>query len=563
MYKSKSWHLMPPISPETNRELGPYSRLSNQLLHNRGVRTLTEREIFLSRNEDLLEDPLLLPNISSAIKRIKQALERKESISVFGDFDADGTTGTALLAEGLETLGAKVIPYIPHRIKEGHGLNQQAIESLKDQGVSLIITVDCGVTSSKEISMANTLDIDTIVTDHHPAGDTLPDALAIINPLLPESTYPFTGLAGVGLAFKLVQALFENLNMQWDKRLLQMAAVGTITDVTPIIKENRYIVSEGIKSMNEVPNTGLKELLRMGGQDQYKVDSESISFFIGPRINAAGRLDDPMLSYRLLRSQSVPEASHLAKMLDTLNIQRRDLTKMAMEIAQQKIDASKLEKQIVILSDEAFTPGIAGIVASRIVENYYKPTIVISLDDKTGRASARSTPEFDISSALEECADLLISGGGHPRAAGFTISKENIPALESKLYAIADRDLNKSLSPTLEIDAHIQFEALNHDNLKFLIDLEPYGEGNPRPIFTSKNVLVLQCETLGADGQHIRFKLKQGDQIWNGIAFNQGHKVKEDNLRNNSTIDIVYSVGTNKWRGNIETRLVIEDFKVT
>lgn len=563
MHVIKSWHVMPRISSETNEDLGQYSPLSNQLLHNRGVRTVTEREQFLSKGQDLLEDPSLLPNITSAIKRIKLALEQKESISVFGDFDADGTTGTALLAEGLETLGANVIPYIPHRVKEGHGLSEPAIKFLNEQGISLIITVDCGITSSKEISIANSLGIDTIVTDHHPVVDIIPDALAIINPHLPGSEYPFTGLAGVGLAFKLVQALYEDMNIPWDKRLLQMAAVGTITDVTPLIKENRYIVSEGIKSMNEDPITGLKELLRMGGEYQYTVDSESISFFIGPRINAAGRLDDPILSYRLLRAQSTSEASDLAKKLDALNLERRDLTKNAMDIAEQKITPSHLEKHILILSDEAFTPGIAGLVASRVVDSHHKPTIVISLDGQTGRASARSTLGFDISSAIEECADLLISGGGHPRAAGFTIKKENILALESRLFAIAERDVDKSLSPSLDIDAYIKLEALNTSNLQFLTELEPYGEGNPKPLFISKNVLVLDWATVGSQGQHIRFTFKQGNETWNGIAFNQGRKLTEENLRNNAAIDIVYSVGTNKWRGKTETRLVVEDFKVS
>lgn len=563
MHVIKSWHVMPRISSETNEDLGQYSPLSNQLLHNRGVRTVTEREQFLSKGQDLLEDTSLLPNITSAIKRIKLALEQKESISVFGDFDADGTTGTALLAEGLETLGANVIPYIPHRVKEGHGLSESAIKFLNEQGVSLIITVDCGITSSKEISIANSLGIDTIVTDHHPVVDIIPDALAIINPHLSGSKYPFTGLAGVGLAFKLVQALFEDMNIPWDKRLLQMAALGTITDVTPLIKENRYIVSEGIKSMNEDPITGLKELLRMGGEYQYTVDSESISFFIGPRINAAGRLDDPMLSYRLLRAQSTSEASDLAKKLDALNLERRDLTKNAMDIAEQKITSSHLEKHILILSDEAFTPGIAGLVASRVVDSHHKPTIVISLDGQTGRASARSTLGFDISSAIEECADLLISGGGHPRAAGFTIKKENILALESRLFAIAERDVDKSLSPSLNIDAYIKFEALNTSNLQFLTELEPYGEGNPKPLFISKNVLVLDWATVGSQGQHIRFTFKQGNETWNGIAFNQGSKLTEEDLRNNAAIDIVYSVGTNKWRGKTETRLVVEDFKVS
>ena len=379
MHVIKSWHVMPRISSKTNEDLGQYSPLSNQLLHNRGVRTVTERERFLSKGQDLLEDPSLLPNITSAIKRIKLALDKKELISVFGDFDADGTTGTALLAEGLETIGANVIPYIPHRVKEGHGLSEPAIKFLDNQGVSLIITVDCGITSSEEISIANSLGIDTIVTDHHPVVDIIPDALAIINPNLPDSKYPFTGLAGVGLAFKLVQALFDYMNIPWDKRLLQMAALGTITDVTPLIKENRYIVSEGIKSMNEDPITGLQALLRIGGDYQRTVDSESISFFIGPRINAAGRLDDPMLSYKLLRSQSTSEASDLAKKLDALNLERRDLTKSAMDIAEQKMTESDLEKHILILSDEAFTPGIAGLVASRVVDSHHKPLSLIHI----------------------------------------------------------------------------------------------------------------------------------------------------------------------------------------
>ncbi|MDP7241076.1 MAG: DHH family phosphoesterase, partial [Dehalococcoidia bacterium] len=329
MVRRKAWRVTPRISTEAGNRLAPFSPLAAQLLHNRGITELIEAETFLARDERLLEDPFRLPNIERAIVRIQRALLDRETVGIFGDFDTDGIAGTALLAESLTSLGMRVIPYLPHRVDEGHGLNSQAVSALHQQGVTLLITVDCGITSLEEVEEAASLGIDTIITDHHVPLAQLPPAWAIVNPKLAESTYPFPHLAGVGLALKLTQGMCNHMGLPWDKRLLQLAALGTITDVAPLVGENRYIVAAGLRSLNTNPRPGLKELLRLGGLDGEEVDTETISFVLGPRLNAPGRLEHAITSYNLLRASSLEEAQPLAQEMERLNRERQQLTRKA------------------------------------------------------------------------------------------------------------------------------------------------------------------------------------------------------------------------------------------
>ena len=554
----KIWDIVPRISTQVTEAFKTYSPLASQLLHNRGINSNEEADKFLSRGQDLLEDPLLLPDMPIVIERIKHAINKRELIAIFGDFDADGTTGTALMAEGLERLGANVIPYIPHRTAEGHGLNEEAINFLRNKGTSLIITVDCGVSSFKEIEYANSLGIDIIITDHHPLTGDLPDALAIVNPNIESSSYPFRELAGVGLALKLIQALSSDFGIAWDERLLQMAALGTITDVTPLVGENRYIVSAGLDSMNKDPLPGILELLRLGRQPRSKVDTESISFVIGPRINAAGRLDHAITSYNLLRANSKDEAYPIAQELDRLNQLRREITSDSMIVAMEKIKQFGKSTKIIVIWDHGFSPGIAGLIASRLCERYYRPSIVISLENGIGRGSARSIPEFDISLALTQCNDILISGGGHPRAAGFSIYESNLQEFVQRLNYIANESLKDiNLNPTIVIDAHVNLSTLSDQTLQFIEMLRPYGERNPEPIFITKGIEILDITKVGMNGQHIKFKLKQINTKIEAIAFNQ----MDYSLGIGDQIDAVYKLGTNRWQGKDETQLIIEDFR--
>ena len=558
MINHKAWRVTPRISPEATQKLAPFSPLAAQLLHNRGITDIPGAEAFLARDESLLEDPLLLPDMGSAISRLQRALLDGETIGIFGDFDADGITGTALLAEGLEALGGKVIPYVPHRVKEGHGLSSQAVNTFHEQGATLIVTVDCGITSPDEMEEAASLGMDTIITDHHTPLPRVPAALAIVNPKLAGSAYPFPNLAGVGLAFKLVQALSQHMGRPWDERLLQLAAVGTVTDVTPLVGENRYIVAAGLRSMNADPIPGLKELLRLGGLADTVLDTESISFVLGPRLNAPGRLDHAIRSYNLLRASSQEEALPLALELGRLNRERQELTGKALDNAIKQIGPDLPSDHILLLWSEDFTPGIVGLLASRLVDEHYRPAVVVALDGDVGRGSARSIPEFNLASALKECHDLFTRFGGHPRAAGFTIPRENLPALRERLPAIAQRELaHLSLQPTINIDAHVRLTTLTGENFRFFQDLAPYGEGNHAPVFITRGVKVMDVMRLGAKGQHLKLRLKHGGATWDAMAFGQGDAWHDEA----DLLDVVYSVGVDHWRGAGTMRMIIEDFR--
>jgi single-stranded-DNA-specific exonuclease len=554
----KAWRVTPRISPEASQRLAPFSPLAAQLLHNRGITELAGAEAFLARDESLLEDPLLLPDMGSAISRLQRALLDGETIGIFGDFDADGVTGTALLAEGLEALGGKVIPYLPHRVEEGHGLRSRAIHALRGQGATLIVTVDCGITSPAEVEEAASLGMDTIITDHHIPLPRVPAALAVVNPKLAGSAYPFPNLAGVGLAFKLVQALSQHMGRPWDERLLQLAALGTVTDVTPLVGENRYIVAAGLRSMNADPKPGLKELLRLGGLADAVLDTDSISFVLGPRINAPGRLEHAISSYNLLRASSQEEALPFAQELERLNRERHELTGKALDSAAKQLGPGLPSGYLLLLWSEEFTPGIVGLLASRLVEEHYRPAVVVALDGGLGRGSARSIPEFNLVSALEECQALFTRFGGHPRAAGFIIPRENLQALRERLTAIARRELaHLSLQPTIKIDAHVRLTSLIGANLQFFHDLAPYGEANPAPVFITKGVKVMDATRVGAQGQHLRLRVKHGGAVWDAMAFGQGDAWHDET----DLLDVVYSVGVNQWRGQETLRMVIEDFR--
>ncbi|MFH1560637.1 MAG: single-stranded-DNA-specific exonuclease RecJ [Chloroflexota bacterium] len=560
MINHKAWRVTPRISAEASQRLAPLSPLAAQLLHNRGITDLPSAEAFLARDESLLEDPLLLPDMGSAISRLQRALRDGETIGIFGDFDADGITGTALLAEGLENLGGKVIPYLPHRVKEGHGLNSQAVNVLHEQGATLLVTVDCGITSPGEVEEATALGMDTIITDHHTPLLRIPAALAIVNPKLAGSAYPFPDLAGAGLAFKLVQGLSQHMGRPWDERLLQLTALGTVADVTPMVGENRYIVSAGLRSMSANPSPGLKELLRLGGLADAVLDTDSISFVLGPRLNASGRLEHAISSYNLLRASSQEEALPLAMELERLNRERQELTGKALDNAKRQVSDGLPSDYLILLWSDEFTPGIVGLVASRLVEEHYRPAVVVALDGDLGRGSARSIPEFNLASALEECQDLFARFGGHPRAAGFVIPRENLPALRERLSAIARRELaHLSLKPTINIDAHVRMTSLTGTNFQFFQDLAPYGEGNPAPVFITRGVEVVDAMRLGAQGQHLRLRVRHGGALWDAMAFGQGDAWRDDT----DLLDVVYSVGLDQWNGRETLRMIVEDFRPT
>ncbi len=560
MTTRKLWRVAPRAPADVAAGLSDFSPLAAQLLYNRGVTDLPGAKAFLSRDESLLQDPFLLPNIEAAVSRISRALRDGETIGVFGDFDADGVTGTALLVEGLSRLGGRVVPYLPHRITEGHGLNSQAVRSLHDQGVTLLITVDCGVTSVDEVSEAASLGMDTVITDHHTTLPRLPDACAIVNPKLDGSTYPFPHLAGVGLAFKLVTALYAHADRAWDESLLQLAALGTVTDVTPLVGENRYIVAAGLRSLNANPRPGLKELLRLAGLEAGELDTETIAYTLGPRLNAPGRLEHAGIGYNLLRAASTEEAAPLAQDLERMNRERQSLTQRAVEVVKGQMEAAPPTAPITVMWSEEYAPGIAGLLASRLVDERWRPAVVVSIDGDLGRGSGRSIPEFDLAAALAECRDLFDRFGGHPRAAGFVIPRERLPALRERLEAIARRELDGAdLQPAIDIDAYVRISTLMGDNFRFLQSLAPYGEGNPKPVFLTKGVKARDAKPVGAQGNHLRLKLQYEDAAWDAIAFGRGG----DWSGESDALDIVYTLRVDTWGGSRTLRLIIEDFRAS
>jgi single-stranded-DNA-specific exonuclease len=561
MVSNKNWNIAKRLPSETLDELKHFPPVIAQLLHNRGINTLPEANAFFHPSSHSLHNPLNLPDMHSAITRIEAALEANELVGIFGDFDADGVTATSVLALGLMDLGIRIFPYIPNRTDEGHGLNLEAIGYLSNQGVSLIITVDCGITSVAEISYAKTMDIDTIVTDHHQPLDELPISMANINPQIGGHSYPFNGLTGVGLAFKLIQGLYENLGLNWNTQLLQLVAIGTITDVGPLLDENRYIVTAGLDSMYRDPLPGLKALLSLSRiKDGDKLDAHAISFSIGPLVNAPGRLGDAMKSYNILTSKTKDQAYILAQEIDQINKKRRDMTQKAMEIVKTNLDGRDENEAITLVWDEQFTPGIVGLIASRLVDQYAKPAIAIAIDGDWARGSARSIRQFNLVAALSQCEDLFIRFGGHPMAAGFTIKTIHLPILKERLSNIALESLKeKELIPTLNIDANVRVSSLTGETFKIIQSMEPFGEANTQPLFITTGVEVKSFQYIGKKKQHLRMRLYHNGSIWDAVAFNQA--ISWDGSY--KTVDIVYTVDIDNWSGKDVFKLYIKDFRVS
>jgi single-stranded-DNA-specific exonuclease len=495
-----------------------------------------------------------------AVTRIYRALLCGEGIAIYGDFDTDGISATALLVQGLTSLGGKVIPYIPHRLTEGYGLRTAALENLYRQGISLVITVDCGITALSEVNKAQKMGLDIVITDHHTPLPEVPSALALINPKLAGSTYPFLHLTGAGVALKLLQALFQGMGKddQLDG-LMDLAAMGTVADMAPLLGENRYLVKQGLKLINASPRLGVKQMMTQAGIDPGSLDAQSISWILAPRLNAAGRLAHAMISYKLLMTDSPQEAQELSSWLEQKNNERQRLTESALAKAREQVLAQGIST-LLIASDKDYPAGIMGLVAGRLSAEFYRPAIVIRTAELTSSGSCRSIPEFNIILALNRCRSLLTEFGGHSQAAGFTLPTENLPHLQEALSNLATTELaGVRLQPRLDIDAEVTLPDLNGKTLRAIQQLAPFGQGNPAPAFLSHGVEVVDCSTMGSNGGHLRLKLKQGGRAWDGIAFRLGNHLAEVC----SPLDIVYNLEVDRWQGEERLRLNILDFAPT
>jgi len=492
-----------------------------------------------------------------AVARVYRALLSGENVAIYGDFDADGITGTALLVQGLTALGGKATPYIPHRLNEGHGLRTAALEDLYQQGISLIITVDCGITGLTETKRAKRRGLDIIITDHHTPLEEVPPAVAVVDPKLPHSNYPFSELAGVGVALKLLEALFQGIGQEQQlEKLIDLVALGTVADMVPLLGENRYLVKQGLKLINTSPRLGVREMITQSGLNLGSIDTESISWALAPRLNAAGRLAHAMTSYKLLMTSSPPEAHLLTVWLEKNNTERQNLTAKVLARAREQILAKGISP-LLIASDRDYPAGIAGLVAGRLSEEFYRPAIVIHIEEQISSGSCRSIPEFNIIHALNQCSRLFSRFGGHARAAGFTLPTKNLPHLEQSLQELATTQLSEvDLRPQLVIDAEVTLPDLSGDTFPAIQQLAPFGQDNPVPTFLSHRVEVVDCHPMGSNGEHLRLKLRQGSTVWDGVGFGLGNYLAEVP----SPLDIVYNLEVDQWGGKERLRLNILDF---
>lgn len=551
------WNLLPQLDAKRISPPG-FSPLLVQLLHNRGVSRPEDYSSFLASDSSLLNDPLLLPCAREAVGRIYRALLSGEKIAVYGDYDADGMTATAAMVLGLKALGGNVVPYIPHRQTEGHGLAIGALKILREQGVSLVITVDCGVTDVLQVKKAVRMGLDVVITDHHTPLDEVPDAVAVVNPKLAGSAYPFLQLAGVGVAYKVLQALFRSLGkgdcLEW---LLDLVSVGTVADMSPPLAENRYLIVAGLKRINENPRLGISELIKQTRLEAGGLDSDSISWIIGPCLNAAGRMADGLTGYNLLVTESPQEAAELAAWLAKKNRERQEMTTKVLAMAREEVQEGGLQP-LVLAAGKEYPLGIAGLVAGRLAEEFYRPAVIVHTTETQSHGSCRSIPEFNMIAALNCFSHLFSRFGGHSQAAGFTLPTSKLPELESGLIKLAAGQLEGvELVPHLDIDACVTLSELAGGTFTSIQSLAPFGIGNPVPSFLSRGVELLEKTAMGNNGEHLRMKLRQNGSVWDGVAFRLGNHHAELSSR----VDIVYNVEADNWGGKNQLRLNILDFK--
>jgi single-stranded-DNA-specific exonuclease len=548
-------------SPEADLALPAYPPIFRTILYNRGYRTPEQAREFLEARSPAGTDPFGMLGISAAADRICYAIEHKEKIAVYGDYDADGVTATALLSQALAALGGEVIGYIPNRFDEGYGLNNEALDNLHAQGIRLVITVDCGIRSLEEASHARRQGLDLIITDHHHPASELPEAVAIVNPKQPGDSYPEKDLAGVGLAHKLAAALIARMGNGRlnDQDTLDLVALGTVADLAPLRGENRALVRAGLESVRRPHRQGVMSLIGVAGLQPHRVSASDIGFVLGPRLNAAGRLESALAALELLTCTSPDVAGRLAQQLDNQNRERQRITQEIQAQAEQIAMAGKPEALLLFACHESFNPGVVGLAASRLLETYYRPAIVAHRGAEFTRASCRSITEFHITEALDECADLLEHHGGHAAAAGFTVRNENLDALLERLQAIAIRKLSQQvLQPLLNADLEVPLSELKPDLIRYLDLLQPTGFGNPQALFVSRGLRVSRSRTVGRDNNHLKFTVTDGGKIYyDAIAFNLGYW--QEHMPPH--VDLLYAFETNEYNGYETLQLRVRDLK--
>jgi single-stranded-DNA-specific exonuclease len=566
MKPRKHWEVQPEPDASVFKELHSIPKPIVRALFHRGISGVEAARMFFQTGAVPLADPFLLTGMSAAVARILRAVRAGEPMAVYGDYDTDGVTATAMLVDFLESIGAAVTAYIPSRFDEGYGLNCPALEGLAGQGVRLVLTVDCGARSVPEAEFAGRNNIDLIITDHHAPGSDEPAAFAFLDPKRKDCVYPEKNLSGVGVAFRLVQALAQRMGEREGLRpdlYLDLVAIGTVADMVPLLGENRTLVQGGLKMLNDPDpaclRPGVDQLMQVAGLARGKVTAQGIGFILGPRLNASGRLDTAGTALDLLLARNPQQARETARRLEAQNRERQTLTRStvleARNLATQNRDWDPHSPPFFIMVEkEGFNPGVIGLAASRLMDDFFRPVAVVAVEGDRARGSIRSVPGFHITNALESCRDLLDRFGGHAAAAGFTVRKNLLPDLRERLAALAEDALARGPGlPVLRVDSEVRLADLSWDLYHWIARLEPCGQGNPAPVFLSRNLQVRSKRCVGKEDAHLKLNLSDGRLTFDAIAFGFGHM--ESTL--SETVDVAFSLEENDYYGKqLQLRVV-------
>ena len=536
----------------------------SQILKNRGIDNEKDAEIFMNPSLEYLRDPFLMKDMKKATDRIKKAIENKERIYIYGDYDVDGVSSTSILFLYFKSIDFPVKYYIPNRLEEGYGINEEAIKKIHNDGCDLIITVDCGITSVKEVDLANELGIDVIITDHHECQSEIPNALAIVNPKQEDCNYPFDMLCGCGVAFKIIQALTDEEEFKTSMfDYLEIVTLATICDIVPLIDENRIIVKNGLKLMKEGKNLGLRELIKVCGIETEKIGSSHIGYSVGPRINASGRLGYSYLGVQLFTTDLEDEAKEIANILEAKNIERQMIESKMYKEAEEVLlsDERYKEDKVLVIAKEGWQHGIIGIVASKLTEKYYKPTVLLTIEDGEATGSARSIKGFSIFDALVSCKDLMNKFGGHEQAAGLALNRENIDELRQRVNEIADYNLTKEdLIENIKVEYELSEESATLDLVEDLHKLEPFGLSNPSPRFIMRDLLLTNIFKMGKNKQHLKL-IVENEKSYECVGFNMAYLA--DDFQVGDKIDVLFQVDENNFNNERKVQFLLKDIRLS
>ncbi len=527
------------------------------ILVNRNICDSQELNVFLHPTRHDFYDPFLMPDMEKAIERIKIAIDQKENIIIYGDYDADGITSITVLQSFLKDIGVSANHYIPNRLEEGYGLNIPAIEGIAKKGYTLMITVDCGISAVKEIEYANGLGIETIITDHHEVAEELPKAIAVVDAKRKDNQYPCRDLAGVGVVFKLIQALAEEFHMPEESYLkyLDIVCVGTISDIVPLRDENRVITKLGLRLVNQTKNKGLQSLLVSSGYQC--IDSTTISFGVAPRINACGRMGHAEKALQLFLSEDKEQVNELTRELNQYNSIRQSTEKQIYEEAVMQIEKNQLDKNdTIVVAGQNWHHGVIGIVASKITERYFKPSILLCYEDELAKGSGRSIPGFDLHEALMKCLDTIEKFGGHSMAIGITLKKDMVEPFAKKVEMVAKEAHIEEIVPVIQIDSKVELTELSKEMVNSLKELEPFGEGNKTPIFVIKNLKIDSIRAL-SEGKHLKMTLRENNTVIHAIGFNLGELAEE--YRIGDKVDVAGILEINTFNGVENLQINLKD----